>query len=248
MLPSSITVNRHRLKSNVVGLWVTCFIAPAVWGQEAVAFHTSTREVLVDAAVVDKKGNFERGLTREDFRLWEDGKEQKITSFSHEGQAGVDRRNDRYVALVFDDDRPGLRDEVIQFVNRFASPGFHMAIFSRVDSKMVLQQAFTEDAEQVKTVLRTMTVTVGKRLKEGGQGFNLFIERVNNIAIALAPVRGAKSVDLVQLRPFQLPRRSGPERWSIFEVQRPAACRGFALSNRRYLQCRQCFGLRICDW
>jgi hypothetical protein len=43
-------------------------------------FRAGTQEVLVDVVVVDKKGNVQRDLTRQDFKIWEDGKEQKITS------------------------------------------------------------------------------------------------------------------------------------------------------------------------
>src|SRR5579863_5838281 len=49
-----------------------------------VTFRAAAQEVLVDAAVVDKQGNFQRNLTRQDFKILEDGKEQKITSFSLE--------------------------------------------------------------------------------------------------------------------------------------------------------------------
>ncbi|MGA3044632.1 MAG: hypothetical protein ABSF54_27985 [Bryobacteraceae bacterium] len=41
-----------------------------------------TREVLVDAVVTDKKGEYVKDLAQKEFRVWEDNKEQKITSFS----------------------------------------------------------------------------------------------------------------------------------------------------------------------
>src|SRR5271168_4195771 len=42
------------------------------------------REVLVDSVVTDKKGNYLRDLKAKDFKVWEDNKEQNITSFSFE--------------------------------------------------------------------------------------------------------------------------------------------------------------------
>lgn len=46
--------------------------------------HAQTNVVLVDARVTDKRGQPINGLTREDFRISEDGAPQKITSFSFE--------------------------------------------------------------------------------------------------------------------------------------------------------------------
>lgn len=42
---------------------------------------TEAREVLVDAVVTDKKGNYIKDLEQKDFRVWEDNKEQRVTSF-----------------------------------------------------------------------------------------------------------------------------------------------------------------------
>ncbi len=38
--------------------------------------------VLIDAVVTDKKGNYVRDLTQNDFKVYEDNKEQPVTSFS----------------------------------------------------------------------------------------------------------------------------------------------------------------------
>ena len=44
--------------------------------------RTESRVVLVDAVVTDKKGNYVHDLTQKDFKVFEDGKEQGVTSFS----------------------------------------------------------------------------------------------------------------------------------------------------------------------
>ncbi len=44
--------------------------------------RTESRVVLVDAVVTDKKGNYVHGLTQKDFKVYEDNKEQAVTSFS----------------------------------------------------------------------------------------------------------------------------------------------------------------------
>ena len=95
-------------------------------GGEA-TFRAGTQEVLVDASVVDKKGNFQRGLTQQDFKILEDGKEQKITSFSFAGAADPNHRSKHFIALVFEQG-PGVREQVMQFVDRFASPDLYLAV------------------------------------------------------------------------------------------------------------------------
>jgi hypothetical protein len=65
--------------------------------------HAETRLVLVDAVALDRKNSFARDLTQKDFRIWEDGREQKITSFSLES-AGLspERSSKHYIALFYD--------------------------------------------------------------------------------------------------------------------------------------------------
>jgi hypothetical protein len=45
---------------------------------EGIAFKAQAKLVLVDSVVTDKKGNYIRHLTKNDFRVWEDNKEQTI--------------------------------------------------------------------------------------------------------------------------------------------------------------------------
>jgi VWFA-related protein len=171
--------------------------APSSPGGGDARFRAGTQEVLVDAIVVDKKGNFQRDLTREDFKIWEDGKEQKITSFSLEG-AGVPGHSSRhFIALVFDTERPGLREEVMQFVDRFAAPDLYLSVFSRVNNReMRLQQAFTPDAGRIKAALRTMEVSTAPPIAGGLRGQDTFHERMSSLAAALSQVRGRKALVL----------------------------------------------------
>src|SRR5271168_75244 len=50
--------------------------------------RAETRLVLVDTVVTDKKGNYVTDLAQKDFKVWEDGKEQTVTSFSFEDSTG----------------------------------------------------------------------------------------------------------------------------------------------------------------
>jgi len=51
---------------------------------------TESRLVLVDAVVTDKKGNYIHDLTQADFKVFEDGVEQKITAFTVESSGFVE--------------------------------------------------------------------------------------------------------------------------------------------------------------
>src|SRR5438093_12443548 len=56
---------------------------PAPPGQPAVTFKAEVDYVDVDATVLDRQGNFVKGLTKDDFELLEDGKPQKVALFSY---------------------------------------------------------------------------------------------------------------------------------------------------------------------
>ena len=130
---------------------------PAGSGAQA-TFSASTQEVLVDARVVDKKGDFQRDLTRQEFKLFEDGKEQEITSFSLENDQVASHSAKHFVALVVEYEGPGLREQLMQFVDRFAAPDLYLAVYSHVNGEMRLQQGFTQDAGRIKAAVRTMQV------------------------------------------------------------------------------------------
>ena len=51
-------------------------------GSPAVTFQVEVDYVDVDVVVTDEQGNFVRGLTRDDFKVFEDGKPVKLDTFS----------------------------------------------------------------------------------------------------------------------------------------------------------------------
>ena len=80
--------------------------------QEPVDSHmvirSDTRLVLVDTVVTDKKGNYVRDLTQKDFKVYEDNKEQTISSFSFETDAAAaDSSRKHYLVLFFDNSTAG---------------------------------------------------------------------------------------------------------------------------------------------
>ena len=79
----------------------------------APTFHAETKLVLVDAVVTDKKGAYIHDLTAKDFRVYEDGKEQAIKSFSYEADpATPENSRPRYVVLFFDNSSMETSDQL----------------------------------------------------------------------------------------------------------------------------------------
>src|SRR6266853_1058737 len=73
---------------------------------QAIDSHTTIRSesrlVLVDSVVTDKKGVYVHGLTQKDFKVWEDGKEQAISTFTFQADAGDNSSQKHYLVLFFD--------------------------------------------------------------------------------------------------------------------------------------------------
>src|SRR5208282_1898100 len=65
--------------------------------------RSETRLVLVDSVVTDKKGNYVADLKQKDFKVFEDNKEQSITSFNYEADPASPNNNQKhYLVLFFD--------------------------------------------------------------------------------------------------------------------------------------------------
>ena len=97
---------------------------------------TESRIVLVDAVVIDKKGDYIRDLTQQDFRVYEDNKEQAITSFSFGSDVptqpnGAQRH---YIMLLFDNasmqriDKVQARKVATNFIQQNAAGDRVMAV------------------------------------------------------------------------------------------------------------------------
>src|SRR5205809_7191275 len=87
-------------------------------GQQPVAtvpgvIKSETNLVLVDAVATDKKGNYIRDLEAKDFKVYEDNKEQTISSFSKgsEGAAANGPSQRHYIILFFDNSTMNLGDQ-----------------------------------------------------------------------------------------------------------------------------------------
>src|SRR5229473_1335902 len=121
--------------------------------------RTETRLVLVDTVVTDKKGNYIRDLAQKDFKVWEDGKEQPLTSFSFEESTGATIAQPRYMVLFFDNstmdfgDQAKARDAAAKFIDANAGPNRLIAI-ADFGGNVRISQNFTADAGRLKQVVK----------------------------------------------------------------------------------------------
>lgn len=76
------------------------------------SIKAETREVRVDVVVTDKKGNYVQDLTTNDFKLYEDDKQQTINSFTFGADPSIPLEAKRhYMVLFFDNSSMELSDQ-----------------------------------------------------------------------------------------------------------------------------------------
>ena len=137
------------------------FVATAA-AQTDTVIRSETRVVLVDAVATDKKNKPVRDLTQKDFRIWEDGKEQKIASFSLETAGVLPERSSRHYIILFFDTSTlspstllAAKKDATRFVDTFASPDRYIAVIAYGGSMQVLQN-FTPDATRLDAALANL--------------------------------------------------------------------------------------------
>jgi VWFA-related protein len=126
---------------------------------EVVVFKAQAKLVLVDSVVTDKKGNYIRDLKKEDFRVWEDNKEQTVKSFSYESEAASPNHPTKhYLVLFFDNSTISASEQVqaraaaAKFIDANAGPD---RLIAAVDFGGTLRvtQDFTADAVRLKRMV-----------------------------------------------------------------------------------------------
>jgi len=116
--------------------------------------RTEARADLVDAVVTDKKGECIRDLTAKDFRVWQDGKEQRVTSA--EIQSGAAEKKN-YMVVLFDNttmNAPRQKQIKEALSELVGDPNANLALALAVYSGgMSLAQNFTTDVAQMKKAI-----------------------------------------------------------------------------------------------
>jgi VWFA-related protein len=126
------------------------------------SIKTESRAVRVDVIVTDKKGNYIHDLKAEDFRVFEDNKQQPVTNFAFGADPqlspGLQRR---YIILFFDNstmelgDQPQARAAAAKFIDENAGPDRVMAVVD-FGGALKIKQNFTADSARLKLAVQNI--------------------------------------------------------------------------------------------
>ena len=125
-----------------------------------VTIKRESRLVLVDAVVTDKKGNYVRDLADKDFKVYEDNKEQPVTSFSSGADISVQAKGQKhYLILFFDNSSMAAPDQIqargaaAKFVQANAGPDRMMAVVD-FGGKLRIVQNFTANSDALTAAVK----------------------------------------------------------------------------------------------
>ncbi len=127
--------------------------------QPAVVIKKESKLVLVDSVVTDKKGNYIRDLTQHDFKVFEDNKEQPVSTFSTGADAATQANGQRrYLILFFDNSTMAAPDQIqarsaaTKFIAANAGPDRLMAAVDFGGSLRIVQN-FTANADVLRAAV-----------------------------------------------------------------------------------------------
>ena len=127
--------------------------------QPAVVIKKESKLVLVDSVVTDKKGNYIRDLTQNDFKVFEDNKEKQVSSFSAGADAATQSNGQRrYLILFFDNSTMAAPDQIqarsaaTKFIAANAGPDRLMAVVDFGGSLRIVQN-FTANADVLRAAV-----------------------------------------------------------------------------------------------
>jgi VWFA-related protein len=115
--------------------------------------------VLVDSVVTDKKGNYVRDLTQNDFKVFEDNKEQAVSSFSTGADVATQANGQRrYLILFFDNSTMAAPDQIqarsaaAKFIAANSGPDRLMAVVDFGGSLRIVQN-FTANPDVLRAAV-----------------------------------------------------------------------------------------------
>src|SRR6266481_849115 len=145
--------------------------------QVAPTIKKESRLVLVDTVVTDKKGNYIHDLSQGDFKVYEDNKEQTITSFSNgANSSGPQNSQKHYLVLFFDNSSMALPDQIsaraaaTKFIDSNTAPDHLMAVVEFTGALRIVQN-FTANAELLQAAAKGVKSSyVASNSDPGGPG------------------------------------------------------------------------------
>jgi len=146
------------MKHRQIPGFLLAMAAGGAWAQTGTTIQTETRVVLVDVTVTDKKGNYVSGLGQKDFRVWEDNKEQVISSFTAAADAAANGNSQKHLVLFFDDttmdlrDRARVREAAAGLIEANSGPNGLIALVNFSGALQIVQN-FTGDTERLKAAI-----------------------------------------------------------------------------------------------
>jgi VWFA-related protein len=132
---------------------------PAEPPQSSVVIRKESRLVLVDTVVTDKKGEYVRDLKQSDFKVYEDNKEQAISSFSTGSDPAIQASGQkRYLILFFDNSTMQMPDQIQarNAANQFIaanSDGEHLMAVVDFGGALRIVQNFTANADLLRAAV-----------------------------------------------------------------------------------------------
>src|SRR6266702_738811 len=127
--------------------------------QPAVVIKKESKLVLVDSVVTDKKGKYIRDLTQNDFKVFEDNKEQQVSTFSTGADAATQASGQRrYLILFFDNSTMAAPDQIqarsaaTKFIEANAGPDRLMAVVDFGGALRIVQN-FTANADVLRAAV-----------------------------------------------------------------------------------------------
>ena len=127
--------------------------------QSNVVIRKESRLVLVDTVVTDKKGEYVHDLKQSDFKVYEDNKEQTVSTFSTGSDPAIQASGQkRYLILFFDNstmqvpDQIQARNAANQFIAANAD-GEHLMAVVDFGGALRIVQNFTASADLLKSAV-----------------------------------------------------------------------------------------------
>jgi len=115
--------------------------------------------VLVDSVVTDKKGNYVRDLKQNDFKVFEDSKEQQVSTFSTGADVAIQANGQRrYLILFFDNSTMGPPEQIqargaaAKFIAANSGPDRLMAVVDFGGSLRIVQN-FTANPDVLRAAV-----------------------------------------------------------------------------------------------